>query len=346
MTEAELRKEWAGKTVRKVYLFYGNEQYSLRKTLDRMANAVAASDDLFNRSDFDGAVPPQEVYDAACSLPFMAERRVVVWRDAPIVRAKEEDYSAMVSLIADLPETTVLFLWFETLELDGKKLPGKLGDLIKKVQTAGGVAVEFSARSNAEINKLLCDGASRRGCRLNPSVATYIVDTCGDDLSLLINELDKLCSYAHGTTITKEAVDAVCTKNIDVSIYDLSKRLFALDMKAVYRILDDLFFMKISATYILSMLSGAFIDVVRARALQKSGEKSADHAADLGYGGKLAFRLDVAAKNGAKLTDEALKHCFAALLNCDKQLKSSRVNEKIILETLMTELAVILQKCR
>lgn len=346
MTESELRKEWAGKTVRNRYLFYGTEQYTLRRMLERMADSLAAKDDLFNRSDFDGAVAPQEVYDAACSLPMMAERRVVVWRDFPIARPKEEDYAALLSLLADLPDSTVLFLWFETLDLDGKKLPGKLGDLIKKVEQAGGAAVCFSERSNAEIVKLLTDGASRRGCRLQPSVASYIIETCGDDLSLLINELNKLCAYAHGTTVTKETVDAVCTKNVDVSIYDLSKKLFALDMKEVYRILDELLYTKVPALYILSTLGGSFVDVARVKALKKAGQNPAEHAADLGYPAKMTFRLDVAARNGARMSEESLAACFDALNACDRALKSSRAPERVLLESLMTELALQIRKSR
>lgn len=358
MTETELRRDLASKRLRKVYLFYGTEQYSLRATVGRIASMTVGQDDPFNRSDFDGAVPFQEVYDAAVSLPFMAEKRLVIWRDAPILKpqkGKEEENGGkeksdssmkmMMSLLTDLPDTTVLILWAETIEIDSKRPSAKLKKLAEAVEQADGIVTAFERRTTAEISKLLVDGASRRGCRMQPSTASYMIDYCGDDLATLVSELDKVCAYAHGETVTTDTVREVCTKNVDVSIYELSKAVLSLNMERAFCVLDDLLFAKTPALYILGTLSSAFVDIYRAKAAEKMGVNPGDTAADFGMKGK-EFRMNYAARDGRKLNDAGIRECLLALAKADKELKSSRMAEQVVLETLLTDLGRTISKCR
>ena len=347
MTEAELRREFSGGVRRKCYLFYGEEQYALRAMITKMAAAVLEKGDDLNRSDFDAFSPYSEVYDAATSMPFFAEKRLVIWSDPSCLKtsAAKEDRSSKTSsdgipsLVADLPDTTVLIIRLQSDEVNEKKPSAAFKSAVKAIEGAGGAAVQFARRTQGEINKLLCDGASRRGCLLHPSVAVYMTERCGNDLATLVGELNKVCAYAHGSTVTKEVVDEVCSVNVDVSIYELSKRLLANDMKSVFGILDELFYMKTEAIRIVAVLSGTFTDIYRAKVLMASGEKPVSRAQELGYSKSTEFRLTSAARDASRIDFDTLGECLELLSECDRSLKSSRCDSRIAVETLLSELA-------
>lgn len=346
MTEKEIRAEIGSKKLRNCYVFYGNEQYAMRRMVTAVSDFAVSKEDDFNRARFDGAVSVQEIFDAVYSLPFLSEKKLVTVVDLPLAKMSDKDIKVLVDIMSDLPPTTVLIIYFETVEIDTKRLPANLKKLTAACDKSGGAVCEFVRRTTPELTKMLIDGASRRGCRLQPSVAVYMIERCGDDLSVLVGELSKVCAYAHGENITKETVDKVCSKNIDVSIYDLSKKLLALDMQGVYILLDDLFFSRTPATYILSVLSSTFIDILRAKVIKESGKVPENFATDFGYSEKTAFKLKNAARDAAKLSMKGITECIEAFDECDANLKFSRMNEKTAIEHLVTNLAVIIERSR
>ncbi len=346
MTESELRAELKSKKLRPAYVFYGEESYTARAALNLVFGAAGVTDDPFNLNKFDGEQAVSEVVSSALSVPFMAEKRVVVWRDCPVSSMSESDFKALLGLISDLPEGNLLVFMFETVEIDLKRPPERFRKLVKAVQSAGGESVSFLRRRGAELGKMLSEGASRRGCMLMPPVAAYMVEICGDDLSTLLNELQKLCSYAYGQNITRETIDKICTRNIEVSIYDLSRKLIMLDMNGVYTLLGELLYKKTPAVFILSVLSSSFIDMYRAKILRAAGEIPENHCADFGYGENLKFRLRNAARDSSRLSAAALCDCLEALGVCDRNLKQTGCDEKIELEMLVTTLAFIIEGAR
>lgn len=94
-----------------------------------------------------------------------------------------------------------------------------------------GVCAELKAKTPAETVKLLCSGASRRGCSLRPENARLLLEQCGEGLYQLLGELDKLCALALESgegevkEITREMIETAATKNLEASVFDLSKAL-------------------------------------------------------------------------------------------------------------------------
>ena len=346
MTEKEIRAEISSKKLRNSYIFYGNEQYAMRRMVTSLSDFAVGKDDDFNRARFDGAVSVQDIFDAVYSLPFLSEKKLVTVIDLPIAKMSDKDIKVLTDMFSDMPSSTVLIIYFETVEIDTKRLPANLKKLITACDKNGGAVCDFTRRTIPELTKMLIEGASRRGCRLGPSVASYMIELCGDDLSVLVGELSKVCSYAHGENITKEIIDKVCSKNIDVSIDDLSKKLLALDMQGVYLLLDDLFFSRTPATYILSVLSSAFVDILRAKVIKEEGKAPENFATDFGYSEKMSFKLKNAARDAARISMKGITECIEAFDECDANLKFSRMNEKTAIEQLVTNLAVIIERSR
>ena len=64
---------------KKVYLLYGEETYLKRQYRDRMTKAMIPDGDTINYAYFEGkGIRPGELIDLAETMPFFAERRLIV----------------------------------------------------------------------------------------------------------------------------------------------------------------------------------------------------------------------------------------------------------------------------
>ena len=121
--------------------------------------------------------------------------------------------------------------------------------------------MEFPRKSDDEIVKLLCAGAGRRGCLMKPDVARRLLEQCGNDLNLLLNELDKLCAVAGNSEITTVILDQVAIKNLNAQAYELSNAILQQHYEKAYLILHRLFACRAEPLVILGALSSAYADL-------------------------------------------------------------------------------------
>ena len=81
---------------KQIYLLYGEEQYLIRQYRDKLKHALAADDDTMNFSAFSGSdINQKEIIDLAETLPFFADRRLILIEDRMSLRsAKKGSVSA------------------------------------------------------------------------------------------------------------------------------------------------------------------------------------------------------------------------------------------------------------
>ena len=191
--------------------------------------------------------------------------------------------------------------------------------------------------------EMLTDGAHKRGWTFEPAAAKYLVETAGEDILTLQNELNKLCFYLPGGTITRQDVDLVSVKTVEASVYNLSKHIFARDAGGALKTLDELFFMRLEPMIILYTVSSAYVDLYRVFVCRKKGQKNPEIAAEFGYKGR-EFVLDRAAQSLSKFDFKRLSLSFEALLAADRQLKSFGADPRTVLEQLIVRLIYIIAK--
>ena len=69
----------------------------------------------------------------------------------------------------------------------------------------------------------------------------YLVENCGTNLRVLINELRKVIEYTgEGNTIEIDTIDKLCIKQIESVIFDLTDNIGAKKISKAIEILDNL----------------------------------------------------------------------------------------------------------
>ena len=201
-----------------MYLLMGDEPYYP----DQVCNAVIEfSLDEFSR-DFNeticyGAdVDAETVITAARRFPMMAERQLVVVKDAQAMRDLEQ-----LAVYCENPlDSTVLVLLMRGASADKRK------SLYKQCQKSG-VVVESNALRDYEMASWISQYFSSRGLDIAPDAAALLAEYSGTDMSRIVVETDKLLKNLPEGVNRISASDI--EKNVGISrefsIFELTKEL-------------------------------------------------------------------------------------------------------------------------
>lgn len=341
--EAELKKQLAEDKLYSIYLIAGEEKYLVKRLASRLIKkAGGESFTEFNLNEFTNESSVDSIADAAQALPFFAERKCVSVTDFNIEEKDGVAVDKLYELLDVTPDTTVLVFWFPTLDFDTKK-SAKWRKLVKAVGEKGGV-VMCGRRTAQELSRLLVRESEKAGCVLSRQNAERIIEYAGQDVTQLLNEIEKLCAYAIGQAadeaapeITAGMIEQLVPKTTETTVFLMSNALVAGNYEKAYKLLDTLFYQNEEPIAILGALSSAYVDMYRVKTALESGLQSSG-AADYGdYKGR-EFRLRNAERSARNLRPEVLRASLGLLLEADMALKGSRLSGRIVLEELIAKL--------
>lgn len=314
------------------YVLYGEESYLVEQYARLIAKqAVGDPDDAFNMHRFDGqSVTVEQLEEAVEALPLMAERTCVMVRDMDLAAHAER----LVEMLRQKPDTCVLIFWQMTVQPDKKKGWSTVFAAVE----ADGCVVDFARKTAGDVVKLLVSGAKRRGCVLAAEDARLMVEQAGNDLNLLLCELDKLAALADGGAITRTMIEQMGTKNLEARVFDLSKAILQGHAKQAYELLHQLFVQREEPVAVLAVLSNAYADVYRAKIADIGGVPAQTLAADIkSYKGK-EFRLRNAARDARRMSIGMLRGSLEILAQADNDMKFSSKDARTLLEQTVSRL--------
>lgn len=327
---------------RRVYILFGNDGYLKKLYASKIAGSCAEEDDIFNYQKFSGECDLQEVYDAVLQFPVMSEKKVVILSDYDFEKCSKSDFEKLCTIITDTPDSCIFVLLFDVLEIVAKK-NAKLAKLVTCAEKNNGVAAQLDHRTASDLVKMLTNGALKRGCKFDNNAARYLIETAGEDINTLKNELDKLCFYVGEGEITKQTVDLVCVKTVEASVYALSKQIIVCDMTAALKTLDELFYLKIEPIIILSTISGFYVDMYRTFVGKERAMTVPEIAKEFDYKNR-EFAIKNAVNDIKKFDFNKFALSFDALRAADKSLKTFSSNPRTVLEQLAVKLGFIALK--
>ena len=339
LTEQEFKKQLSSGNLPQVCLIFGDEDYLKKHYASQLEKkSVDESMASFNLHRINGeSFVFDELYQAVQSMPFMSDYSCVTVKDLNVEKLPKDEFELLLDLLGDPNECCVLLFRMDGIELDDKK--DRTKSFLEAVDRVG-VVLRLDKMKGAQLLKLLENGAAKRGCVMSRDVSSYLANRVGEDLNMLLNELEKLCFYKGEGEIARRDVDAICTRSLDASIFDLSKALVSGTAQQAFNILNDLLAQKEKPVVILGTLINAYVDMYRARVALSSGE-AADAAADVFNYRRSAFRLKNAARNSADMSLEQIRNCLDILADADTRIKSTALDERRILEELMLRLMLI-----
>jgi DNA polymerase-3 subunit delta len=210
-----------------VYLFHGSDDFlKEEKVRALIARATEPSTRDFNLELLRGAeCDAAQLGTALESLPMMAERRVVVLRDAGSLKKAARE--RLERYLANPASDTTLVVVFPA----GTKPDAAL--------VAAASSVEFKTLSEDDLLKWIAHHATTLGTTITAEAAGLLASYGGNDLALLSGELQKLTAFSNGGTIGAEAVEAVTGVRPGHTMGDLLDRAAARETMAAVALVEE-----------------------------------------------------------------------------------------------------------
>ncbi len=230
---AQLQTEWKTKKFQPVYIFAGEETFLLEESLRQLVRHVAA-DSLNFETFFGGDLSIDDVILAQQTLPFMADRRLIIVKDAHKIKNAETEKLAEC-LKAPASSSCLVLLWAEKMRKETKN-----SDLFSVAEKTGAV-VEFRALYDRELPAWIAQKVTACGKRIAPNAIECLIHESGPGLLDLSNEIEKLSLFVgDATQITPEDVETVSGHTRLANLNQLAETVEAKKTHEALRILEDL----------------------------------------------------------------------------------------------------------
>ena len=214
-----------------VYILMGDEAYFIDQITDYIAqHALREEERDFNQTVCFGAdVSAGQVADMARRFPMMAERQVVIVKEAQNIK----QWDRLEQYFEKPQPTTVLVLAYKNGVIDGRK------KILTKAQNAGGVIFESKKLYERELPNFITNYLKRHQATIDAKSCQMMADHIGSDLSRLTSELDKVClSMPEGQRkITPEVVEEQVGVSKDYNGFEFRSAIAYHDILKANRIL-------------------------------------------------------------------------------------------------------------
>jgi DNA polymerase-3 subunit delta len=167
-----------------VYYLMGDEPYYIDQIADYIAEHVLQPEERdFNQTILFGSdVNASQIADAARRYPMMAEKQVIIVKEAQNVKNTEP----LERYFKQPMPSTILVMCHKNGTIDGRKK-----EYVRTIQSAG-VLFESKKLRDRDLPVFIETYLSSRQVSIDPKSTQMIVDNIGADLSRLTSELDKV----------------------------------------------------------------------------------------------------------------------------------------------------------
>lgn len=203
---------------RPVYLLMGDEPYYPDLVCQAIIdNCIDEFGKDFNETICYGAdVTAEQVVTAARRFPMMADRQLVVVKEAQMMKNLEE-----IAVYCNEPlDSTVLVLLLHKASADKRK------SLYKSVQKIGAV-LDSPALRDYEMPGWVSSYFREKGLQIEPEAAALMAESVGTELSTIVVETDKLLKNLPegATSVTVADVEKNVGISRQFSVFELTKEL-------------------------------------------------------------------------------------------------------------------------
>ncbi len=257
-----LNKDIREGTFARVYLLCGEEDYLLRFFKRRLRETIL-KDDTTHMNILCCEEKPsdlREIIEFADTMPFFAERRLVILEDTGYLKSGGE---VLAAYLPEMPESTVMIL--------AEKEVDKRSKLYKAIEKEGAVC-ELNMPSPEYVRKWVLSKLKKEKKEISELTLARFLQICGQDMQNMESELEKLLAYtADRTAITQEDLAQICEAAAEDRIFDMVDAILRRDPEKCMEYYAQLKILQISERRILYLLTDRVESLVLIADLKSRG---------------------------------------------------------------------------
>ena len=304
---------------KQIYLLYGEEAYLKKQYKDKLTKAILPDGDTVNYAYYEGkGINPAELIDMAETMPFFAERRLIVIENSGFFKSATPE---LADYMKNMPDT-VCFLFVEN-EVD------KRGKMYKAAKDKGRI-VEMGRQDEKTLLYWIAGNVKREGRQIKESTARYLVSKTGTDMENLEKEMEKLFSYTLGRNeITVQDIDDICTTQITNKIFEMVEAVAVKQQKKALNYYYDLLALKEPPMRILYLLARQFKLLLEVKDLCGKGYEKSQIAKTVGLHPFVAGKYIQQCRTFSR---EELRSIMEEAVNTEEMVKTGRLNDVMSVE--------------
>lgn len=306
------------------YLVIGDDEYLKQAETAKIRERFLAPDQIelnYSAHEYDDI---NGIMDSVATMPFLAERRVVLVKDAH--RLSSDSLKTILSYLENPLKTSVLVLSSENSFRDLKEGPAfsKLTNI-----------VDASKPDPLTIKKWARDFLKKENVEICPDALELLFELKGQDTGGIKMELEKIIAFSGGEKITSKHIEDLVDRSVRETIFKLVDALNGKDSLRVFRILEDLYEQKKEPHEIIGYLAW-YVRLMQKIVLASAREMDIKTlSGQLGYSpGYTKVLIDQSRKYTAPKISKWLSFLFGA----DNELKTGKKEAHLAVEMLLASL--------
>ncbi|MCC5910320.1 MAG: DNA polymerase III subunit delta [Clostridiaceae bacterium] len=342
MSYKEAMKKLRANDIANIYLVYGEEMYLAERFLnDFKKKLVPVGLEDLNLSFIEGKEFSLEKLEDACeTLPFMAERKLVIVKDLEVFTSKkknmsEEDEKALIKYMGKMPEKTSL-VFYNSASIDARK------KIVKTVQKQG-ETVNCEKLNPKDLKmwiekkiKQYDKAATEKTLTAFMENIDYIGKTATQSLLDIENEIKKVVAYIGDQQyIEVEHIEGILTNNFQNDIFKLLDAVEKKQPREAIKRLNTMVYEGEPIRKIIATLGNQVRNLLKTKLLLEEGYTSKAIASKIGIHPFVATKC---ASHSKGFTIERLKELVEKFLQMDVTVKSGGMKEDIALELFIIEM--------
>lgn len=312
--------------LKQVYLLYGEETYLIRQYRDKLKKVMVSDEDTMNFSAFSGEdINPKEIIDLAETLPFFADRRVILMEDSGLFK-KSGIGDELAEYLPEMPETT-FFIFVEEAVDKRTKIFKALG---KK-----GSTVEFKKQTDDVLARWVGGRIRKEGKGMTQAAYNLFISKTGTDMENIDKELEKLICYC----LDKEMIEvtdvvAVTTEQIQNKVFDMVDAIAGHQQKRALDLYYDLLALKEPAMRIMFLITQQFQRMLVVKSMSNQGFGNKDIATKAGCPEWAVRKYQGQCRS---FTMEQLKQAIKDGVDYEEAVKTGRMNDQMAVELFIVQ---------
>ncbi|MEO8513803.1 MAG: DNA polymerase III subunit delta [Ignavibacteria bacterium] len=322
----DFQKEISAGKIRNAYYIAAVDNYFISKAAELLREKLFGSKDIKDNFFliYADETPMQEVFDLAESSAslFASQKMVIIKRCEKYSRKMSE----LIEFSKKIGEDSYILFCFDTQFVVEKKLNDD-----KSI-----AFFNFSDMPQRELYDWVRNEFEKNGIRINNDALDLFLTSIPSSFDLINSEIEKISNFDFGKVepvITKEIILEFTGYDREYTPEELMSCIVKKDRNRAFTVLNNLLNNKgLNEVYLLSLISNYYMDLI---SFKSQGLDSMDTRAIYQkykmWGDRVKF-----AKNYHKLLNiNSLEGSFIQIIETDKKLKTSMMDPKILLASLV-----------
>lgn len=320
-----IKEDISNASFRPIYVLYGQEAYLQKQYRDNLLAAVLGDGDAMNFLHVQGkdySIPA--LIDFAETMPFFAERRVIILENTNILKSGGE---VLAEYLENPCETTVWIL--VESEIDKRSKLYKTADKM-------GLCVEFAPQDENTLKRWAFGFIKKEGKQITERTLELFLEKTGTDMNRIRLELEKLLCYTLERDVIEEKdVEAVCTTLVTSHIFDMVDAIGMRNQRKALELYNELQALREPPTRILYLIGRQMNILLQIKDLKKRGVDNNTIAKKVGVP---SFAVPKYLKQASLYKTSQLKDALERSVKADEAIKRGMLQDKMSVELLIFEL--------